>query len=113
MIQRKLLILFVSAALSLASTTTFARHGADDGANHEANEHVAGGTAATHDAREHVAGHEANEHATTGTGTAASNADSRGHRQERNRRGRHHDDTTPTTGGTATNTTTGTTSTNP
>ena len=59
MMNKKLLVGIFSAAFILAPSYSYARNGADDGPNHEANEHAAG-----HEANEHAAGHEANEHAT-------------------------------------------------
>ncbi len=58
MTSQKLLATIFCTLVAVASTNALARHGADDGPNHEANEHAAG-----HEANEHAGGHEANEHA--------------------------------------------------
>lgn len=67
MMNKKLLVGIFSAAFILAPSYSYARNGADDGPNHEMNEHGAGHEmnehAAGHEANEHAAGHEANEHA--------------------------------------------------
>ncbi len=73
MLNQKLLVALFSAALALAPSISFARQGADDGPNHEANEHAAG--------------HEANEH--------ASGNNQGGDKHGRNRRGRDKDNVMP------------------
>jgi Ni/Co efflux regulator RcnB len=79
--SQKLFTAIFCVLVAAASNTALARHGADDGPNHEANEHAAG-----HEANEHAGGHEANEHANRGG--SASN-DRRGQHRGRDDHGRH------------------------
>ena len=55
--NKLLLAAILSLGIAMASTPVMAKHGADDPAGHDVNEHGGG-----HEAAEHGGGHEASEH---------------------------------------------------